>query len=335
MPRCEIGVGVGVAVAVRRGAGDGESLRRRRSGPVGRWRRRRGGGRSAVVDRVEAMPRCEIGVGVGVAVAVRRGAGDGEYNVHPIKNEQFQSGQEKSKQHSELSLSWVESKQQRPVPLGEMPCYYNVDDILMEEELISVVFQVTANGVGMLDPGAERNSHLFLLPWKMKWRILPGSNKKRNDLILYVQVEKGAKVDLPFWLAHGMLSLEQAVSINVPPCFTQKTRKEIQADAACVDLRVRCPHFYELGCKIVPLVGDKSIGQFLRYAFTSRYKEGIDVRLQEVARRGCEAAEGVHSWKEEEDKAARRSFDALNRLDREAEYSGRRADVCALIDPVL
>nr|TKW09584.1 hypothetical protein SEVIR_6G112800v2 [Setaria viridis]TKW09585.1 hypothetical protein SEVIR_6G112800v2 [Setaria viridis] len=40
--------------------------------------------------------------------------------------------------------------------------------------------------------------------------------------------------------------------MNPPPCFTQKTRKEIQADAACVDLRVRCPYFYELGCKIVP-----------------------------------------------------------------------------------
>lgn len=40
-----------------------------------------------------------------------------------------------------------------------------------------------------------------------------------------------------------------------------------------MDLRVRCPYFYELGCKIVPLVSDKSIGLFLRYAFTSRYKE--------------------------------------------------------------
>ncbi|KAF0899667.1 hypothetical protein E2562_021366 [Oryza meyeriana var. granulata] len=125
-----------------------------------------------------------------------------------------------------------------------MPGYYDIDDILMEEEPISVVFQVSANGVGLLDPGAERNS-----------------------------VEKGAKVDLPFWLAHGLLSLEQAVSINVPPCFTQKTQKEIQADAACVDLRIRCPYFYELGCKIVPLVNDRSIGLFLRYAFTSRYKE--------------------------------------------------------------
>jgi GINS complex subunit 3 len=121
---------------------------------------------------------------------------------------------------------------------------YDLNVFLLLLQPISVVFQVSANGVGLLDPGAERNS-----------------------------VEKGAKVDLPFWLAHGLLSLEQAVSINVPPCFTQKTRKEIQADAACVDLRIRCPYFYELGCKIVPLVNDRSIGLFLRYAFTSRYKE--------------------------------------------------------------
>lgn len=67
--------------------------------------------------------------------------------------------------------------------------------------------------------------------------------------------------------------MRQAVSINIPACFSQKTRKEIQADAACVDLKYRCPYFYELGCKIVPFVGDKTIGSFLRYTFTSRYKE--------------------------------------------------------------
>ena len=46
--------------------------------------------------------------------------------------------------------------------------------------------------------------------------------KRRSEFLFYIQVEKGAKVDLPFWLAHGLLSLEQAVSINPPPCFTQK-----------------------------------------------------------------------------------------------------------------
>ncbi|MQL75528.1 hypothetical protein Taro_007901 [Colocasia esculenta] len=124
-----------------------------------------------------------------------------------------------------------------------MARYYNIHDIIMEEEPISVIFQVGANGVGLLDPGSETNS-----------------------------VEKGAKVDLPFWLSHE-LYLRQAVSINVPSCFSQKTRKEVQADAACVDLRSRCPYFYELGCKIVPIATDKSIGSFVHYAFTSRYKE--------------------------------------------------------------
>ncbi|KAH7683032.1 GINS complex subunit Psf3 protein [Dioscorea alata] len=124
-----------------------------------------------------------------------------------------------------------------------MSGYYNINDILMEEEPMSVVFQVGANGVGLLDPGSDTNN-----------------------------VDKGAQVDLPFWLAHE-LYLRQAVSINVPACFNQKTRNEIQADAACVDLRIRCPYFYELGCKTVPLIADKSIGPFLLHSFSSRYKE--------------------------------------------------------------
>ncbi|XP_020593033.1 DNA replication complex GINS protein PSF3-like isoform X1 [Phalaenopsis equestris] len=124
-----------------------------------------------------------------------------------------------------------------------MGMYYDIDDILLEEEPISVIFQIGANGVGLLDPSSETNS-----------------------------IEKSAKVDMPFWLAHE-LYLRQAVSINVPHCFSQKTRKEIQADAACVDLRFRSPYFYELGCKLLPLVTDKSIGPFLQYAFSSRYTE--------------------------------------------------------------
>ncbi|KAJ3678533.1 hypothetical protein LUZ60_014151 [Juncus effusus] len=124
-----------------------------------------------------------------------------------------------------------------------MPNYYDINDILTEEQPISVVFQTGANGVGLLDPGSETNN-----------------------------VEKGAKVDLPFWLAHELF-LRQAVSINVPSCFSQTTRKDVQADASCVDLKVRCPYFYEFGCKLAPLVGDKSIGPFLQYTFTNRYKE--------------------------------------------------------------
>ena len=37
---------------------------------------------------------------------------------------------------------------------------------------------------------------------KMNYGVSCGSDKQRTDYILYVQVKKRAKVDLPFWLAH-------------------------------------------------------------------------------------------------------------------------------------
>ncbi|PNY13042.1 DNA replication complex GINS protein PSF3 [Trifolium pratense] len=123
-----------------------------------------------------------------------------------------------------------------------MANYYDIDDILVEEEIVSVIFQKAASGVG-IDPSSE------------------------TDFI-----ETGSKVELPFWLAHE-LQLRQAVSVNVPPCFNQKTRLEIQADCACVDLRSRCPYFYEFGCKIAPIVGDRTIGFLLLSAFKNRYRE--------------------------------------------------------------
>ncbi|KAH9613511.1 hypothetical protein KSS87_004923 [Heliosperma pusillum] len=124
-----------------------------------------------------------------------------------------------------------------------MANYYDLDDILAEEELIPVVFQKAATGVGPLDPSSETNN-----------------------------VEQGAKVELPFWLAHELHG-RQTVVMSIPPCFNQMTRKEIQADPGSVDLRNRCQYFYELGCKIAPVIGDRTIGSFLLYAFTNRYKE--------------------------------------------------------------
>ncbi|XP_071692771.1 DNA replication complex GINS protein PSF3-like [Rutidosis leptorrhynchoides] len=52
-----------------------------------------------------------------------------------------------------------------------------------------------------------------------------------------------------------------------------RTWEEIEADGAHVNLRSRCSYFYELGCKIVQLIGDKTIGSLLLVAFQTRYKE--------------------------------------------------------------
>ncbi|XP_061996436.1 DNA replication complex GINS protein psf3-like [Rosa rugosa] len=120
--------------------------------------------------------------------------------------------------------------------------YYDIDDILAEEELVSVVFQKGANGVG-IDPSAEAYS-----------------------------VEPGSRVKLPFWLAYE-LHARQVVTMKLPACFNQQTRLELGADGKAVDLRSRCLYFYEFGCKIAPLVGDRDMGSFLLSAFRNRYQE--------------------------------------------------------------
>ncbi|KAG5516420.1 hypothetical protein RHGRI_037211 [Rhododendron griersonianum] len=61
-----------------------------------------------------------------------------------------------------------------------------------------------------------------------------------------------------------------------------RTRDELVADAAHVDLKNRCPYFYELGCKLFALSGDKSIAFLLLAAFQTRYKEVL-IKAQTAA----------------------------------------------------
>ncbi|XP_024525005.1 DNA replication complex GINS protein PSF3 isoform X1 [Selaginella moellendorffii] len=124
-----------------------------------------------------------------------------------------------------------------------MGSYFDLDDILAEEEPVGVQFRVAAAGVGILDPSAEEN-----------------------------QVEVGSKVELPFWLAQE-LWYSQAVSLKLPNFYNERIRKEVKADPGCVDLRSRCPYFYELGCKLVPLAQDATLGSFLMFSLRGRYRD--------------------------------------------------------------
>eukprot|EP01018_Ginkgo_biloba_P039428 Gb_08816 [translate_table: standard] len=63
------------------------------------------------------------------------------------------------------------------------------------------------------------------------------------------------------------------VVLRVNGSSNGRIRKEVQADPACVDLRSRCPYFYNLGCEIAPLVSDKSLRSFILYTLRGRYKD--------------------------------------------------------------
>lgn len=89
-------------------------------------------------------------------------------------------------------------------------------------QLISVVFQVGANGIGLLDPGSETNRVGFdFCEGIVSFLSFFFSNILLGSLFHVSQIEQGAKLDLPFWLAHE-LYLRQAVGVQLPAAYNQK-----------------------------------------------------------------------------------------------------------------
>ncbi|GJP55058.1 hypothetical protein CLOM_g14046 [Closterium sp. NIES-68] len=125
-----------------------------------------------------------------------------------------------------------------------MSSYYDLDDILAEDEKLPVTFRTGATGVGRaLDPSTDA-----------------------DDLAA------GAKVDLPLWMVPH-LAKRNMVSALEPKMFGERIRKEVQADAACVNLRACSPYFYSFGTKIAEWVRDKTLTRFLFSTFVERYRD--------------------------------------------------------------
>ncbi|QDZ18129.1 subunit Psf3 of DNA replication GINS complex [Chloropicon primus] len=126
-----------------------------------------------------------------------------------------------------------------------MAKYYDVDDILAEEETLPTVFNTSVYGLGRaLDPSCDS-----------------------KDLPV------GSNVNLPFWLA-DFLSRRKMLKPHLPKFLKKKLRDELQGEAECVDLRDRCKFFYELGrklCTLQNLDGSEDLSAFLLNTFTSRF----------------------------------------------------------------
>lgn len=158
-------------------------------------------------------------------------------------------------------------------------------------QLVPVVFHKSANGV-KVDPSAEKDcvsskriytavcqSHVdgyfvtvlfsyiyFLFEFLGWWRC-----KSRASLLAFSGVifeascinkcssllqSKVITIIFFLFITVFFFNLKMWISVYVLVLFifsTTRTRREIQADAANVDLRSRCPYFYEFGCKIAPM----------------------------------------------------------------------------------
>ena len=59
---------------------------------------------------------------------------------------------------------------------------------------------------------------------------------------------------------------------RLPAFYGQKFQRRVKAGAACEDLRVRCPHFYEVGCSLHDRLDSPELGAFLQSTFSERYR---------------------------------------------------------------
>ena len=93
--------------------------------------------------------------------------------------------------------------------------YWNIDDILAEEEMIPVVFKKEQNGLGYLT-------------------LLNQTGKAKKSATLQ-SIPEGQKVDLPVWLA-SLMATRGIVDLMRPLFLTEKYFKQLIAGAEVVTM---------------------------------------------------------------------------------------------------
>jgi len=105
-----------------------------------------------------------------------------------------------------------------------MSRYFNIEEIIAEDEKSPVVWRNDAPGVAWLD-----------------------SSLVGRD------VPKNTRMELPLWLADEMKNLG-LVEVQLPEAYSRKSRDNIKADAVSAKLRELSPHFYSVGLRLGPLL---------------------------------------------------------------------------------
>ncbi|XP_067948969.1 DNA replication complex GINS protein PSF3-like [Watersipora subatra] len=104
--------------------------------------------------------------------------------------------------------------------------YLDLDDILTTGETLSCVLEMNIKGLGHLDPSTDD-----------------------------VDLKKGAKLELPFWLAQKLKNDEKnkVVTVGLPKPYRESYREMYKAEPQVVDLQSLGPNFYNLAMKM-PLI---------------------------------------------------------------------------------
>ncbi|KAL1463472.1 hypothetical protein WDU94_015220 [Cyamophila willieti] len=132
--------------------------------------------------------------------------------------------------------------------------YFSLESILVTQERVPCVFHQPVKHAGFLDSGSQN-----------------------PDL------EAGAKLDLPYWIAKLFHSLNsnnaKIIEITLPKIFKENYRDILTADASLVDLTKHSKYFYKFGKLIIniPLRESPEIQILLQQAFKDRFRKIFDL----------------------------------------------------------
>ena len=129
--------------------------------------------------------------------------------------------------------------------------YFDISDILAEEERVPVTFSTRAQDLGYLVEGSQDRD-----------------------------VDLGTQVELPYWLAEP-LAVKRCVAFETPHYYLVKHRNSVLADARHADLRNSCEVFYQLGMKVAPWLASSKderteLAEDLVKALTERFDSIMD-----------------------------------------------------------
>ena len=123
--------------------------------------------------------------------------------------------------------------------------YWDIDDVLADEESVSTTILNEGYRLSFLDPN---------------------SSKTQKDL------EAGTKTDLPLWLASRLIS-HKFIAIDTPLPYREKYKKALLADPTVVNLRDKSAYYYERAIRLSGMLEDSgSIADILPEIFLKRVK---------------------------------------------------------------
>lgn len=144
--------------------------------------------------------------------------------------------------HTHTHATMADNDNQRKVKLGLLSRYYDIDDILAEEEKVPGKFLYGGFAVGYLDDACEE-----------------------EDLPV------GAAVKTPLWLGLNLASFG-LIEVRLPRMFSARAEARLRADPCEENLNDTCPYFYEVGRKLAQLFDEERLSSMLSAVLKERFK---------------------------------------------------------------